>query len=111
MSIQIIKTKIPNNILFELLDKICLKNDKHFIFNLESFKKGIYNGLIQEFIEQCKPFYHNSKRKYLERQINYNSFITIIRQICRINKINYDSHIKYNNSIYDIVYNIYFTKN
>jgi len=111
MSSQIFKNKIPIEMLFDLLDKIALKNNNSFIINNNVYKKGIYNGLIQEFIEQCKPFYHNSKRKYLERQINYNSFITIIRQICRINKINYDSHIKYNNSIYDIVYNIYFTKN
>lgn len=109
MSSQIFKNKIPIEMLFDLLDKIALKNNNSFIINNNVYKKGIYNGLIQEFIEQCKPYYHNSKRKYLERQLNYNSFITIIRQICRINQINYDSYIKYNNSIYDIVYNIYFT--
>jgi len=108
MSIQIIKTKIPNNILFELLDKICLKNDKHFIFNLESFKKGIYNGFIQEFIEICKPHYYLSKRKYLERKLTYTNFNTILRQICNFNKITYTSQIKYTYSNYTIEYYIYY---
>jgi hypothetical protein len=36
MSNQIFKNNIPNNIFFELLDKICLKNEKYYIFNVES---------------------------------------------------------------------------
>ena len=42
MSIQIFKKNIPNEILFELLDSICLKNEKHYTFNTDSFKRGIY---------------------------------------------------------------------
>ena len=67
MSTQIFKNKIPNNLLFELFDKICLKNDKYYIFNNNAFKKGVYNLDIQKFIELCTPYYHLSKRKYLEK--------------------------------------------
>ena len=63
--------------------------------------------LIDNFINQCTPYYHISKRKYLERKITYNSFITIIRQICNFNKITYTSQIKYDKSEYDILYYIY----
>jgi hypothetical protein len=49
MSTQLFKEKMPNDTIFDLLDKICLKNEKYYIFNLETFKKGIYNELIQEF--------------------------------------------------------------
>jgi hypothetical protein len=108
MSLQIFKNQIPNNKLFELLDKICLKNEKHYTFNVDSFKKGTYTEDIQNFINFCIPFYHLSKRKYLERKLNYNSFTTILRQICNFNSIKYTSEIKYDKSKYNIVYYIYY---
>ena len=108
MSTQIIKNQIPNNILFDLLDKICLKNEKHYTFNIESFKKGIYSEEIQNFLITCIPYYYLSKRKYLEKKLTNNSFVTILRQICNFNKITYTSQIKYNKSTYDIVYYIYY---
>ena len=106
MSTQIFKKDICNEMLFNLLDNICIKNDKHYILNNESFKKGVFNASIQKFLEECKPYYHNSKKKYLEK-ITYNSFITVIRQICNYNKLKYTSQIKYINSSYNIVYIIY----
>ena len=108
MSTQIFKNNIPNEKFFELLDSICLKGDKLYIFNSESFKKGLYNELIPKFIELCIPYYHISKRKYLEKKLNYNVFTTIIRQICRFNNITYTSKIKYDKSLYEIQYYIYF---
>ena len=108
MSTQIFKNSIPNDKLFDLLDKICLKNEKHYTFNIESFKKGSYSQDIQNFISLCTPYYHISKRKYLEKKLTNNSFTTILRQICNFNKIKYTSEINYNKSTYDIVYYIYY---
>ena len=108
MTSQIFKNNIPNDIFFELINSICLKNEKHFTFNLESFKKGIYKDLIPKFIEYCKPFYYLSKRKYLEKKLTYNTFTTIIRQICNNNNITYTSKIIYNRSNYNIEYYIYY---
>ena len=108
MSTQIFKNQIPNNVLFDLLDKICLKNGKHYTFNMVSFKKGVYSEAIQNFINYCVPFYHLSKRKYLERKLCHNSFTTILRQICNFNNIKYTSEIKYDKSSYEIVYYIYY---
>lgn len=105
---QIFKKIIPKEIFFSFLDKICIKNEKHYILDSISFKRGIFNGTIQTFIEECTPYYHNSKRKYLERKLIYTSFITIIRQICNSNKIIYTSQIKYDKSKYDIIYIIYY---
>jgi len=107
MSTQIFKNQIPKSILFDLLDKICLKNDKHYTFNSDSFKKGIYTEDIQTFLNECKPFYHISKRKYLETKLTYKSFTTVLRQICNYNNITYTSQIKYDKSTYDILYYIY----
>ena len=108
MSTQIFKNQIPNILLFSLLDKICLKNEKHYIFNSISFKKGIYTEDIQYFLNECKPFYHISKRIYLDKKLTYNSFTTVLRQICNFNNIKYTSEIKYDKSSYDIVYYIYY---
>ena len=108
MSIQIFKNNVPNKFLFDLLNLICVKNEKYFLFNNNSFKKGLFNDEIVKFFEMCKPYYHISKQKYLERKVDYNSFTTVLRQICNFNKITYTSQIKYDKSTYDIFYYIYF---
>lgn len=108
MSKQIFKNKIHNETLFELLNQICLKTDQYFIFNIDSFKKGVYKEIIQEFIQNCIPYYHISKRIYLERELTYNAFTTILRQICKFNDINYTYKIKYDKSIYNIVYFVHY---
>lgn len=105
---QIFKNQVPNIVLFQLLDKICLKNEKHYTFNNDSFKKGIYNEEIQSFVTFCNPYYFMSKRKYLEKKLTFNSFTTILRQILNFNKITYTSKIKYCKSSYIIEYYIYY---
>jgi hypothetical protein len=108
MSKQIFKNSPPTNLLYSLLDKIAVKNNsqKYYIVNKVAFKKGIYNNLIIGFLEELKPYYHNSKVKYLEKILNYNAFITVIRQICNNKNITYKSQIKYDKSNYEIVYYI-----
>jgi len=108
MKTQIFKQQIPKKKLFELLDKICLKNEKNYTFNNESFKKGIYNCEIVNFIAFCTPYYFLSKRKYLENKLTFNRFTTILRQICNSNNITYTSKIKYDKSTYNIEYYIFY---
>lgn len=108
MSSQLFKELVPNELLIQLLNDIAIKTEKCYIVNNNSFKKGMFNDIITNFISQCRPYYHISKRKYLERKLTYNTFITIIRQICNFNKITYTSQIKYDKSSYDIIYYIYF---
>lgn len=108
MTSQIFKQSIPNDVLIKLLDDISSKTDKYYVLDNNSYKKGMFNNTIADFINQCVPYYYISKRKYLERKITYNSFITIIRQICNFNNITYTSQIRYNKSSYNIIYYIYF---
>jgi uncharacterized membrane protein YagU involved in acid resistance len=107
MSDQIFKNKIPNDMLFNLLGQICIKTDQYYLFTNESFKKGVYLNHIQHFIVLCTPYYHLSKRKYLDKKLTYNSFTTILRQICNYNIIKYTSKIKYDQSSYSIIYFVY----
>jgi len=108
MSSQIFKNAIPNQLLINLLDDIAVKYEKYYLVNNNSYKKGMFNEVIVTFINECKPYYYLSKRKYLERKMCYKSFITIVRQICNFNNITYTSQIKYDKSTYDIMYYIYF---
>lgn len=108
MSLQIFKERIPPDILFELLNEICVKNEKYFIFNSISYKKGIFTEKINNFLNICKEYYFISKQKYLDRKMSYNNFMTVVRQICNLNNIVYTSKIKYNKSLYEIEYYIYY---
>ena len=105
---QIFKNHIPNEALFELLEKICFKMENCYVISVDAFKKGIYTEDIQNFLEFCTPYYFVSRRKYLNRKLTYKNFITILRQICKYNKIVYTSEIKYDKSSYFIFYYIFF---
>lgn len=105
---QIFKKQFPNELLFHLLEIISVNNNKYFIVNYESFKKGMYNGSIETFLLSCKEYYHRSKQKYLQIPLKYPNFITIVRQICNFKKIVYHYKIQYDKSNYTIVYYILF---
>jgi len=108
MNSQIFKNQISSELLFDLLEKICSKTENYYVFNKIAYKKGEFLNLLQPFLDVLLPNYHNSKQFYVTRKRTYNSFITIIRQLCKLNSINYTSYISYTKSTYDIVYHIYF---
>ena len=107
MTNQIFKNILPIEILIDLLKDICSKINDYYTIDINSYKRGIFTNKINEFLEKCKPYYHKSKHKYLERKLTYNNFVTVVRQICNQNKIAYTSKIKYDKSDYNIIYNIY----
>jgi len=107
MKSQIFRKILPINILFTLLDKICVKNDDYYLINHECYKKMLFHKYQEEFLETVKDYYHESKHFYIDRNFTYNSFVNIIRQICKFNKIAYTNTIKYNESQYFINYYIY----
>ena len=108
MSKQIFREKVPNILLFNLLERICLKTHNYFLFDTNAFKKMVFNNQHVEFLEALKSYYHVGKSFYIERDIAYNMFTTILRQICKYNAIMYTSQIKYNESNYNIQYMVYF---
>ena len=108
MTKQLFKDIVNSTELFQLLDKICSKSESYYIVNNAAYKRGIFTGDIVKFVDYCKPYYHTSKRHYLDRKTNYNGFITILRQICNSNNIAYTSKITYDKSTYDILYYISF---
>ena len=108
MTSQLFKENIRINILYDFLEKICIKDEvnKLYIFSKAAFKKAeIYNLLIN-FKEVIKPYYHTSKQYYVDRDLSFIRFTTIIKQICNSNNIEIISKIVYNKSKYEMEYYI-----
>tara|TARA_B100000575_G_C22625784_1_gene387690 strand:- start:117 stop:443 length:327 start_codon:yes stop_codon:yes gene_type:complete len=108
MNSQIFKKDIPNDLLFDLLDKISLKTDKYYLIDYNAYKKLVFNGLYKGFCDSLKEYYYLGKYFYLERDMTYKSFTNIVRQICKHNNIMFTSKMKYNKSKYNIDFLIYF---
>tara|TARA_B100000900_G_C20506472_1_gene686101 strand:+ start:656 stop:988 length:333 start_codon:yes stop_codon:yes gene_type:complete len=106
---QIFKNKIPDNILYDFIKKIGEENhtDNMYIISKNSYKKSIMSDDLETFYNEIKKYYYISKKFYIERKRNYKNFITIIRQICKFNKIPFSSKIFYSKSSYEIKYFIY----
>ena len=105
---QIFKKEVPTEKLMKLLEDTSQKHTKYYLFDNAAYKKGILNNSIPEFMKECFPYYHLAKQKYLEKKISYTTFTTVLRQICKFNKITYTSQIKYDKSLYNIDYYVYF---
>ena len=65
---------------------------------------GENNGILGGI---CNVSYYDKPLSKSNIKLTYNSFTTIIRQICKYNQITYTSQIKYDKSTYEIVYYIY----
>ena len=108
MNSQIFKKRVPENILWDLLKKICVEQSKYFLLSPISFKQAEYhNTTLSDFCTSLEEYYHVSKKHYVSRKLNYSKFTTLIRQICNINQVSFTSKIVYNSSSYDILYYIY----
>jgi len=109
MLCQIFKREIPNHILFDLLEKICLKTEKYYFIDISAYSKLLFLELKEPFIDALIEYYFLSKRFYLEREFTYTSFTNIVRQICKHGNIHFESEIKYSHSKYYINFMIYHT--
>jgi hypothetical protein len=105
---QTFKRSIPNNLLFDLLEQVCLKTDKYYFFDLNAYKKMLFLNLHPTFILSLREYYHVSKKFYLDREVNYGSFTNILRQICKYSEIELNSEMKYNYSQYYINFYIFY---
>jgi hypothetical protein len=108
----IFSKEIPIDILYRLLDKICVKkNNNSYLFDYNSYRVMMYHEYNVEFIDLLMEYYNPSKQYYLTRDSNYNSFVTIIRHICKLNIVEFKTKVIYQHSIYHIEYIIYIKKN
>ena len=106
MKSQTIKKKIEffNDFLHKIGTAEIININSCICINENHYKKIEYNGQLNEFIEKIRPFYHKSKLHYIENVDNYNKFITILRQISKMNDVFFTYKIKYTNSKHYIEY-------
>jgi len=101
------KTPLSLDILYELLDKICLYKDNHYVIDNTSFNKMIYMKLYEPFIEKIKENYFPQKKAKLEKEPSYYNFIILIKQIC-----NYHGLVITSKKVYikSVKHNVYFVE-
>jgi len=104
---QIFKNVIPLELVEDFIKQNGILERDMYIFNKYCFKKIIMKNELDIFLKKILPYYHISKKCYIEREMNYIRFATILRQICKLHNIDVVSKIKYSNSNYE---NIYFIK-
>ena len=112
MTSQLFKTQVSQEELVAFLKSCCdVDYDNNvLIFNNNSYKRAQLAETLQPFLDSIINCYHKSKQHYVSRKMNYTRLITVIRQICKDNKIPYVSKIKYDRSSYEIIYYICFDK-
>lgn len=110
MSKQIFVKPVPQDLIYDLLDKVATKTDKYYIMDIDTYKRVKFYELHKDFISTMASYYHLSKKFYVERPLTYTTFVNIIRQVCRSNKVTFTSKIKYNDSTYNIEYYIYLSE-
>lgn len=107
MTSQIFKKVYPKESLINFIDKFAYNNNNYYLINKSYYKRAIFLDIIKDFVHDIKDYYHVSKHKYINNVDSYSKFMTIIRQLCKINNINFASKIIYFKSTYDITYYIY----
>ena len=107
MSSQIFQHPIPKSYLFNFLEKYSDRVNNKYIFSKVSFKRAKLANAIGPFCERLRDNYYPSKHFYLTRNMNYKSFVTVIRQICKYHHVAFTSNIKYCKSKYEIIYSIF----
>jgi hypothetical protein len=99
---------IDKSILYDLCNMICLKKKNYYVIDKNAYRSMMFSNAHVDFISKLHEYYNPSKQFYLTRELTYNSFTNIIRQICKNNNIKFDSSVRYNKSTSNIDFYIYF---
>jgi|688.fasta_scaffold513241_2 hypothetical protein len=107
MKNQIFKTPIMPELLWGFLKENAEELETHFRFNKTHYKKTVYTNKIVPFIISIKDHYHESKKHFILRKMDYIKFITVLRQIAKSIDVRYTNELSYDKSNYEIVYCFY----
>ena len=96
--------EVPLDVLWTFLDDVCVQEDVYYSIDKNMFAKMIFERKHIEFLNSIKKYYFKSKYHYLNDEMSYNSFVTLLRQICNYHKHNYLKRKKYDHSDYTMCY-------
>ena len=106
MSSQLFRKTVPSNFLIDFLKTNCIRDGEFYVISKVAFRMACYHDRVRPFCENLVDYYHISKQYYVQRQLDYSKFTTILRQLCKVHQLAYTSRIVYNKSSYDILYYI-----
>lgn len=116
---QIFCKDVPIEGVYKLLDNVTnilsqedISSNIIYYYKIDKiiYKKILFHDLIDNFLNSLKEFYYHNKYFYIERDMNYNNFLTIIRQICNYNGIPFKKQIIYEKDTYSIEYYLFLDK-
>ncbi len=96
--------RYPLDKLYDFFKENTVLQGENFFFDINLYKKGIFNENINKFVSSLEPYYKKQKKFYITRELTYKNFMTILRQLCRSHDIEYTNKIKYINNSYHIEY-------
>ena len=104
---NIFNQKMSNIDFYNFLKMYCNFEKNYYIFDSNIYKKYVYEEkFLQDFINNLKTLYKPKNLFYLNRELNFNNFSTILRHICKCNNIDYYKKIQYYKNSYNIIYYI-----
>jgi hypothetical protein len=101
------RSAVNTDSLDRVLSKVATPIDggKWLQFDPCAFRKMVFHEFHKEFVASVKDYYYPAKwKKYGNKEITYNSFTTILRQLCNeVGRTFYTKHV-YEHSICNTIY-------
>jgi hypothetical protein len=103
---KLFKELVPWEYMRILLSEICpsLSLNQLFVIDLNVYKKMIFLEKHYAFLETLKKHYRLEKHFYITREFTYNSFMTILRQICKSHQQPFHTELKFGRAFHNMVY-------
>ena len=98
------KVEISLYPLFKLLDSMGIISNDIYVINTNAFNKMVQLKLYESFQQDILQFYLPQYRFYVYRPFTYNSFTTLVRQLCKYIDYPFATSIVYEHSKHTIVY-------
>ena len=104
---QVFTKCVPASRLWSFLNAIqAEESDRYVIVTNADYKRSQLLQLLTPFLAEIETYYLPSKRHFIAKKISYHNLLTILRQICNANGIQYERKMKYDKSSYEIEYYI-----
>lgn len=110
---QVLKREFPSGEIYKFVSDCGshILDGKYYVFDVNNYKRSLYDNRMNDFFVQLKEYYYTTKYTlYIESRkshMTYQSFMTILRQVCRSARVEIVKKIAYEKSKYQPHYNIF----
>lgn len=105
---QYFKRMYPKEEFVSFIARIADIDRSWYVLDQACYRKAVNNEMVSTFLSMIMNCYFESKKHFVVKAAtNYKSFLTCIRQQCKLHQIQYENHFQYHKSEYQIVYFIH----